>query len=114
MTVAICIRCGAFKFGAFCPCEKCGAWPETEDEYVASFVFTDHFNNMARLEKIGERIASGIKIHVEPGTLEPDMMETIRQIMRSAKLQKLRNDEPPGSDGSESKPEKQGQQPPTQ
>ena len=95
MTVAICIKCGAFKFGAWCPCEKCGAWPETEDDYVASFVLTDHFNDMAELEKVGAQIASGSKIHVEPGTLEPDLRETIHQVMRSAKAQELRKDSPP-------------------
>jgi len=94
MTVAICIKCGAFKFGAFNPCEKCGASPETEDDYVASFVFTDHFNSTAELEKIGVQIASGSNIRVEPGTLEPALMETIRQLMRSAKAREPRKDIP--------------------
>ena len=102
MTIAICIKCGAFKFGAFCSCEKCGASPESEDDYVASFVFTDHFNSTATLEKIGAQIASGKKIHVEPGTLKPDMMESIRQIMRSAKAQELRKDKPLDSSKSKS------------
>jgi len=47
-----------------------------------------------QLEKVGAQIASGSKIHVEPGTLEPDMMETIHQMMRSAKAQELRKDSP--------------------
>ena len=70
MTVAICIKCGAFKFGAFSSCEKCGATPETEDDVALSMMTSDHFHSQEELGDIGKAIASGKKIALAPDDRE--------------------------------------------
>jgi len=42
MTMAICFACGAIKFGALCPCDKCKATPKSEDEIAVSLLLSDH------------------------------------------------------------------------
>ena len=68
MTVAICIKCGSFKFGAFCTCEICSAHPETEDELALSLIMTDHFHSRQALEHFGKSIASGSELQIDPAT----------------------------------------------
>src|SRR5690348_9923682 len=85
MTMAVCIKCGALKFGAFNPCEKCGALPETEDDYLVSFVLTDHFSSCEALEEIGRQIARGIKPRVTDETFPPEMLSTFRNMARIAR-----------------------------
>ncbi|EDY18413.1 hypothetical protein CfE428DRAFT_4197 [Chthoniobacter flavus Ellin428] len=78
MTTAVCIHCGSFKFGAFNPCDHCGSVPVTEEDYALSFALTEHFNSEEELQKIGEQIASGIRLRIGPDSLPPDMQEIAR------------------------------------
>ncbi len=78
MTTAVCIHCGSFKFGAFNPCDHCGALPVTEEDYALSFALTDHFNSEDELQKVGQQIASGVKPRLGPDLLPPEMMELAR------------------------------------
>ena len=109
MTVAICIKCGAFKFGAFSPCEKCGAIPESEDDLALSMLMSDHFRNREELEKIGQSIADGKELRLDPETREEvidslgiqKVAEKLKR-MASAYLEKQRNGEIPPSGHSRS------------
>ena len=66
MTVAVCIRCGAIKIGAYSTCEECGFTPdyENDSEKKICLLLTDHFNSVEELEKIGKAIAGGAKIEL--------------------------------------------------
>jgi hypothetical protein len=50
MTRAVCFKCGAIKFGAFCPCPECGDVPATEDDLALSLAMSDHYFDMATLD----------------------------------------------------------------
>ena len=85
MTIAVCFKCGAFKFGALCPCEKCEAVPQTLKEISVSVVISDHFQDKAQLEKIGQSIANGSPVKLDPQTLEflePFARESMEQVKR--------------------------------
>ena len=85
MTVAVCLKCGSFKFGSFNPCEKCGALPDTEDDYALSFIYSSHFFPHEELEDIGRQIASGKKAVLKPDMLPPEMMQVILERSREMK-----------------------------
>ena len=79
MTVAVCFKCGSFKFGAFNPCPDCGALPENDDDRAVSFALTDHFGNRQELEVIAKQIAGGIR-----PSLPEDFRKSIATAMRGA------------------------------
>ncbi|MEO6753331.1 MAG: hypothetical protein ABIP85_16255 [Chthoniobacteraceae bacterium] len=85
MTVAVCLKCGSFKFGSFNPCEKCGALPDTEDDYALSVIYSSHFFPHEELEDIGKQIASGKRAALKPDMLPPEMMRTIVEQSRAMK-----------------------------
>jgi len=58
MTNAVCIKCGAIKFGAFNPCHECGFQP-SQDELMQSLQLTDHYHSLEELKRMGEAIAHG-------------------------------------------------------
>jgi len=68
MTIAICIFCGEFKFGALLPCDHCGQRPGA-DEAAKSVVITDHYYNRSGLTAIGEIIKGGYDVFA----LMPDL-----------------------------------------
>ena len=59
MTVAVCVRCGAIKHGAFNYCKACGMRPETETDAAYSLALTDHYFSAAVLNKISTDMLSG-------------------------------------------------------
>lgn len=59
MTVAICIRCGHEKLGAFTTCKDCHFTPELWEDKAKALTLSDHINDIADLRRIGERIKSG-------------------------------------------------------
>lgn len=76
MTVAVCYKCGEFKFGAFTPCEHCGALPATEDDLALSLMMTDHYFDRKTLDAMSTEVKNG-----KPLRLAPETRETlVRQI----------------------------------
>jgi len=80
MTIAICFACGAIKFGALCPCEKCKAAPKSEDEIAVSLLLCDHHIPVTDLEALSDAMMSG-KIHPVP---DEKSMEVLRPAAREA------------------------------
>ena len=76
MTVAVCFKCGAIKFGAFNPCSNCMGFPQTEDDLALSMAMTDHHFDEADLRKMGETIRRGIR-----PTLDPAQKEQMLQML---------------------------------
>lgn len=78
MTMAVCIRCGAQKVGAWVGCRKCGFEPTTLSERSKSMALSDHYLSPDDLRKVGERIASGKEIHFVDSDLG-DLENPIRE-----------------------------------
>jgi hypothetical protein len=69
MTVAVCTRCGAEKFGAFNPCKECGYAPESVIEKAQSVLLSDHHYTHLELRIIGARIGTGEPVNYAPDAL---------------------------------------------
>ena len=74
---AVGLKCGSFKFGSFNPCDKCGALPDTEDDYALSVIYSSHFFPHQELEDIVRQIAGGKRAVLKPDMLPPEMMRII-------------------------------------
>lgn len=59
MTVAVCVKCGAIKHGAFNPCNSCGSHPEAEIDLAYSLALTDHYFSADVLEQISAAMLEG-------------------------------------------------------
>lgn len=80
MTQAVCFKCGAIKFGAFCPCPECDVTPKTEDDLVISLAMTDHYFDMDTLKQIGE----SVRERGEPPNLDPETRQNLLETIRGA------------------------------
>ena len=56
MTHAVCINCGAMKWGAFTTCAECGGRPKTKDEFTDWLALTDHYMDDDKLKTASKRI----------------------------------------------------------
>lgn len=72
MTTAVCIRCGAIKFGAFNPCSACGFRPDLSNAYdfQTSLALTDHYYSEDELERMGHAIANGEQLILAESPIE--------------------------------------------
>ncbi len=61
MTIAVCLKCGHMKFGAWTPCEKCKYQPEQLEERAKHLILSDHYYTPQELEKYAQRVAQGEK-----------------------------------------------------
>jgi hypothetical protein len=50
VTIAICVQCGATKFGALTPCKECAYMPATERDVIYSMALSDHYMDAAKLQ----------------------------------------------------------------
>lgn len=76
MSAAVCIKCGAFKQGAFARCEKCGACPESDQERALSIAASDHYCDPQWLNRISACVQEGQPPPVNP-TVVSEYLETI-------------------------------------
>ncbi len=77
MTRAICIRCGAEKFGAWTNCPQCRFIPHSNNDRALSLALTDHNQSPEQLQALAMRIRGGEKLRLDPAT-EQAMLEAIR------------------------------------
>lgn len=60
MTLAVCVNCGAMKFGALVTCKNCHTSPlTTEDQFVYSMVLSDHYFTPDTLGEISRSMLRG-------------------------------------------------------
>jgi DNA-directed RNA polymerase subunit RPC12/RpoP len=59
VTIAVCIRCGEMKFGAWLACPNCGFQPESGVEKAKSILASDHYFTPEYLEGAAEQIKKG-------------------------------------------------------
>jgi len=76
MSTAVCIKCGAFKYGAFTRCDKCGACPESDQEKALSIAASDHYCDAQWLNRLSACIKEGQPPPVNP-TVVSEYLETI-------------------------------------
>jgi hypothetical protein len=81
MTTAVCFSCFELKFGAFVPCDKCGAEPKSEHDLIMSMAMTDHHFDQSTLEEI----CAVAKENGELPLLHPDNYNQIRELIKEAK-----------------------------
>src|ERR671931_2390697 len=62
LTLAVCVRCGRMKHGAFTPCPKCSFDPADAADKAKAVMLTDHYFSKDQLEGIGRRIQSGLPV----------------------------------------------------
>lgn len=98
MTVAICVKCGAFKHGAFNPCNGCGFCPVDDYDMVYSLALTDHYFDLATLREIGGAIPE----HGRP-SLPPEQEKQMLATIRDPSLQRIL-----GHGGTRATPSKKG------
>jgi hypothetical protein len=95
MTMAVCFRCGAIKFGAFCPCPECQALPISEDDLALSLAMTDHYFDVPTLEQMGAAVRDGNLPQLDPET-RANLLADLRRFGLAAKLNRIMSGEDPG------------------
>ncbi|MGH7232942.1 MAG: hypothetical protein ACREJU_16525 [Nitrospiraceae bacterium] len=77
MTVALCVKCGAFKHGAFNTCDSCGFRPVDDYDFAYSLALSDHYFTLEALREIGAAIPKNGRPSLPPEQ-EKQMLATIR------------------------------------
>jgi hypothetical protein len=70
MTIAVCLKCGEFKRGAWTPCIKCGYTPDDDESYTKHLLVSDHNLSREDLEGVASRVKSGEPIEFPPEVLK--------------------------------------------
>jgi hypothetical protein len=60
MTLALCFRCGNVKFGAICPCERCGL--SSTGNIQLDIAFSDHHLSHQQLQFFGSVVEAIRKV----------------------------------------------------
>ncbi|NOJ80988.1 hypothetical protein [Myxococcus xanthus] len=85
MTLAVCVRCGNSKVGAFTPCTGCGLDPAAHgterDLQARSLLLTERYLPGGELEEIGRKIRKG-----EPVAYDAGLLAQITEDLRTKKL----------------------------
>jgi hypothetical protein len=79
MTMAVCVKCGSIKYGAFNHCQECGLRRETEIDLAYSFALTDHHFSVDVLRQI----SSDMKRGAPRPSLPPQQEDYMRGAARS-------------------------------
>lgn len=66
MTVAVCLKCGQLKRGAWTPCAKCGFCPDDDESMTKHLLVTDHNYSHEQLVEIAEKIKAGEEFKFDP------------------------------------------------
>jgi hypothetical protein len=77
MTVALCVKCGAFKHGAFNTCDSCRFRPVDDYDVAYSLALTDHYFALETLREIGAALPKRGRPSLPPEQ-EKQMLATIR------------------------------------
>jgi len=70
MTIAVCLRCGEFKNGAWTTCEKCGYAPHDDESYTKHLLITEHYLSREQLEDVSAKVKAGEPIDFPQALLE--------------------------------------------
>jgi len=85
MTVAVCVKCGSLKHGAFNSCTACSFRPIQDIDLAYSLALTDHYLAQETLERISANMKSG---EARP-SLPPDREREFLKMVTEPQLRKL-------------------------
>ncbi len=77
MTISLCMRCGAEKFGVFNPCKRCAYVPIEDDEIVWAMCVSDHHMDEANRRQVAKQVKAGNVPPVDPESHQ-EMLESFR------------------------------------
>jgi hypothetical protein len=83
MTIAVCVGCGAKKFGAWTTCRACGLLPHTEIDVAYSLVLTDHYFSREVLDQISSDMQRGLPRPSLPPEQEAAFLSQAREFLQS-------------------------------
>jgi hypothetical protein len=81
LTIAICLKCGATKFGALTPCEACAHMPGTERDVIYSMALSDHYMDVAKLQELADLIKRGRQLQL-PQAQEDMLRPAAREYLK--------------------------------
>jgi hypothetical protein len=70
VTVAVCLKCGAFKHGAWTPCPACDYCPDDDESYTKHLLVSDHYLSRDKLEEASRFVRSGAPLDFPPELLK--------------------------------------------
>lgn len=70
MTVAVCLKCGAFKHGAWTPCVACKYVPDDDESLTRHLLVTDHYLKQEQLQDVAQRVKRGEPVDFPPEVLK--------------------------------------------
>ncbi len=70
MTIAVCIKCGCEKFGAFTPCDECGFNPTTEDDKAKAICLSDWAMSDVERDKVSAQLKDGKELTFNQDVLD--------------------------------------------
>jgi hypothetical protein len=70
MTVAVCLKCGDLKHGAWTPCTSCGYCPDSDESYTKHLLASDHYLSREQLEKTAACVKAGEPVEFSPALLK--------------------------------------------
>ena len=84
MTIAVCLKCGSMKHGAWTPCPQCKHIPEEEKDKAEHIIASDHHFDPKVLEDISARVKQGEPVEFDPKMVE-DFMATAKEMANDSK-----------------------------
>lgn len=85
LTLAVCLKCGAEKFGALVRCRSCGFEPTEEEDQAKSLLVSDHYLSGEDLANVPGRIKSGQGVKFDPASVQ-SLVEVGREIRQDRLL----------------------------
>ena len=79
MTIALCIKCGARKFGSVIACDECGHAPASQVEAAYSVVLSDHYFDLETLDLIASDIGRTGKCPSLPAEQEEKFLRAVAE-----------------------------------
>ncbi len=88
MTIAVCLNCGAMKFGAYTTCQSCGYLPESAEDKAKHLMLTDHYHTRQKLEQFSASISQTGQFDIDEQTMRDFISNAIKatQIIESRPL----------------------------
>jgi hypothetical protein len=70
MTVAVCLKCGSIKRGAWTSCPSCRYTPDDEESLTKHLLATSNYLSRSGLQSVSDRVKAGEPIQFPPHMLE--------------------------------------------
>ncbi|TET37208.1 MAG: hypothetical protein E3J72_06520 [Planctomycetota bacterium] len=89
MSSAVCLACGAIKFGALDRCPECGRVPTDYVDKAKHLLVSDHHMSREQLEEMSRQIKAGGSVEFEPEKIEA-IARDMKNVLASGILDHIR------------------------